>query len=64
MPIGILQQCIVIEMEPIEVGKFTIFSDFLKNSIFLFFSQKTVFLILNSDKNSVLNPEGLHTLVF
>ena len=64
MPMGILRQCIVLEIEPIEVGKITIFSGFLKNLKFLFFSKKTAFLIFNSDKNNVISSEGLQTLVF
>ena len=61
MPMGILRQCIILEIEPSEVGKFTTFSDFLKNWKFLFFNLKTAFLILNCDNNSGTSSEGLHT---
>jgi len=64
MSMGILQQCTVLEMEPIEVGKFAAFSEILENLKFLFFAQKTAFLMLKSDKNSVISSEGLHALVF
>ena len=45
-------------MEPIEEGKFTIFSEFLNNLKFQFFIKKTKFFMLNSDKNSVITLKG------